>query len=365
MKKIFFKGYYGYENLGDDIFVITAEWICNNLWSNYRPVFVGKKLPRLSSSSVWRVNNSITKGATELFLSFTCNNIVYFGGSLFTNGGYSLTNLKYLIRKNNYLQRKTNLVGVSIGPFQNITDYNSTQRLLSKVNYISVRDYSSKKILKDMNINKNIGFSFDIAILLREIYPNFINEKSEKSNIKIGISLTRNASENGRNLEEEQQREDNLLKTIEGLINDNKQVKELVFFEFNGNKNNGDKEVTEKFYEHFKNKINTKILNYDTETKSMLAEISDCDFILGTRLHSGIIAYSLEIPFILVEYHKKCTEFLNTVDYSLRFDIKDYKSNIKNINDVLKNKKRIIKTDPEIFKSKILEELYKIEKFMK
>lgn len=53
MKKqqIYFKGYYGYKNIGDDIFCVTADWLCNNLWDNKRAVFIGPNLPNVSKSS--------------------------------------------------------------------------------------------------------------------------------------------------------------------------------------------------------------------------------------------------------------------------------------------------------------------------
>lgn len=66
MKKIYFKGYYGYENLGDDIFTITAEWICNNYWVGFRPVFIGRSLPALSKYSI---KYETKKNICEKFMS--------------------------------------------------------------------------------------------------------------------------------------------------------------------------------------------------------------------------------------------------------------------------------------------------------
>ena len=55
---IYFKGYYGFKNLGDDIFTVTADWICNNLWTSYKPIFLGENLPNISSNAIKiKVNN--------------------------------------------------------------------------------------------------------------------------------------------------------------------------------------------------------------------------------------------------------------------------------------------------------------------
>lgn len=44
MKKIFFKGYYGFSNFGDDIFVLTADYITKK-YLNCQAIFIGEILP--------------------------------------------------------------------------------------------------------------------------------------------------------------------------------------------------------------------------------------------------------------------------------------------------------------------------------
>jgi hypothetical protein len=52
MKRIFFKGHYGYKNVGDDSFVITADWICQNIWNDTIPYFIGIELPVICAKSI-------------------------------------------------------------------------------------------------------------------------------------------------------------------------------------------------------------------------------------------------------------------------------------------------------------------------
>jgi polysaccharide pyruvyl transferase WcaK-like protein len=36
------------------------------------------------------------------------------------------------------------------------------------------------------------------------------------------------------------------------------------------------------------------------------------------RLHGAIMAYLYKVPFCLLEYHPKCTAFLQEIDYSIQ-----------------------------------------------
>ncbi len=59
-----------------------------------------------------------------------------------------------------------------------------------------------------------------------------------------------------------------------------------------------------------------EVVCYTQKTQSIWAEISDCDFFISTRLHAAIFACFSQVPFILNEYHKKCTDFLDDIEYN-------------------------------------------------
>jgi polysaccharide pyruvyl transferase WcaK-like protein len=41
--------------------------------------------------------------------------------------------------------------------------------------------------------------------------------------------------------------------------------------------------------------------------------LAACDAVLCVRMHAGITAYLNNVPFALVEYHEKCTDFLDDI----------------------------------------------------
>lgn len=363
MKKIYVKGYYGYRNLGDDIFTVTAEWVFREIFKKSTPIFIGENLPNLSSKSKKIIiQNRFIRRILEFITFLTVDLILYYGGSLFTSGGRSIFDLRFYIRKFPFLSKKLITLGTSIGPFKDEYDYNTTRDLLNNFEMIGVRDYSSLKILKDMNLGDRASFVFDNAILVDNVFPSIrAKEKNSRDNIKIGISLCRYETFQKNNIENERIREESLKKTLDEILSKYSNISEFVFFEFNGNPSIGDLEVTKEFYEYFKKKINVRIVNYTKETVKILDELYDCDFIMGVRLHSGILAYALEIPFMLVEYHTKCTEFLNTINHKFRFDSDDIAQNIMNFDDIISIGRIPDVIKPDYFKKIMLKELDKVK----
>jgi len=329
--KIYFKGYYGYKNIGDDIFCVTADWVTNKYLRENKAIFVGENLPLLSNNAI-RINikNTFLRKFTELFITFYADKIIYFGGSVFNNTNLNFPNIKYFLLNCNFLSKKLSTYGTSIGPFKNKEDKINTFQFLSKFNKIVVRDYSSLNILEEKKQNLNYLFGFDIAILLKEVYPKLIDVNKNNNRNRLGVSLCYFERHHDGSLIDEENRLNSVEDFLVELAENRKiyNIDEIVFFEFNGNENNGDLELTEKVAAKLKSKIKTKIVHYNSDTEKFCMEFAEMDYIVGMRLHSGIMAYALDIPFLLVEYHKKSTEFLNTINHNYRFTTADTQSNL-------------------------------------
>lgn len=362
MKKIYFKGYYGYKNLGDDIFTLSAEWICNNIWGNSKPIIIGENLPQVAQSTKKIiVKHGFMKNIIEFLVCIFSSKIIYFGGSLFTGGSTNYKDLKFYIKKIPFLYNKTGTIGTSIGPFKNEKAYMQIKDFLSKIKFIAVRDYSSENIVKEMNLEDKSCFSFDNAILIKEVFPSLKKRtQKQQDKVKIAISLCRYESYNNMDILKEKKREDAIKEFLNTLLQKNN-IDEFVFIVFNGNPSVGDLAITREFNDYFSDKVNTEIVDYSEKTEGMLSEINDCDFLLGVRLHSGIVAYALEIPFMLIEYHNKCTEFLNTVNHNYRFDIDNVEETFSNFRVIIENKKIPNIKEPDFFKEIMIKELKKIE----
>lgn len=362
MKKIYFKGYYGFKNLGDDIFCVTADWICNHLWKESFPIFIGDSIPNISNNAKKiETKNRFYKKIWEIYICLKADHIIYFGGSVLSKmSGYK--DLKFYLNKFSIFNKKLGTIGTSIGPFRNTNDYDSIRDFLAKFNFIAVRDYSSLSTVGKMNIDNSTSFSFDSAIIIKDVFPSLNNKeiKSNTNKIKLAVSLCHYERYKGMDLSIEKEREAGVLDFIHELIESDNNIEEIVFFEFNGDENLGDLGLINEFNDSLKQKVKTKIVNYSSDTESFCAELNKCDFLVGIRLHSGILAYSMNIPFFLIEYHPKCTEFLNTINNNYRFEINNNGANIIKYNQIMKKKYLPEIVEPKYFRDIFIEQVLKI-----
>ncbi|MFA7444679.1 MAG: polysaccharide pyruvyl transferase family protein, partial [Flavobacteriaceae bacterium] len=91
---------------------------------------------------------------------------------------------------------------------------------------------------------------------------------------------------------------------------------------FNGNTEIGDEKITNEMTSVL-NKTQFEIVPYLGDTFKTWKEIKTCDFMLSTRLHASIFSCYADVPFMLVEYHRKCTDFLNDIGYDNNIRVHD------------------------------------------
>lgn len=340
MKKyIYFKGYHGNQNIGDDIFVIVADWICSDLFKelSFTPVFFGNHLPIVSKSAINIKRKGGLRGKfQELILCFKAKSIIFFGGSVFTGYTFNKYGSQSFLNRIPLLNKKLGAIGTSIGPFSSKEDYRFTNEFLSKFKFIAVRDYKSMELAREMEIEDKTKFCFDPAILINKLVQPNEKTTTKGNKITIGVSLCHYERYVGGDLEKEKYRENAVEKFLMKITDESHEIDEVIFFVFNGNSSIGDYEMTREFYDKIKSRVKTRIINYTSDTIKFVECFSKCDYIFGIRLHSGILAYSLNIPFTLVEYHQKCTDFLDAIKYdqSYRFSIENQNKNIKNYNNI-------------------------------
>lgn len=330
--KIFYKGYYGFSNLGDDIFVHTIKWFSDKYNHIYK--IHGYNLPDNINGK--KVKNKFEKIMCDLYYSLTCKGIIYWGGSTFENSG-SISDLRYYITRIKYLRKKTLAFGISLGPFKNSNEKRNVLDNMNKLNYVGVRDITSLKY------DSKFEFTFDLAVILPYIFK--FKEQEKRSQKIISVNLSK-----ANNLEEYKSLYKDFI-----LFNKEKisKVNIIVF-------NSSDFKISKEFYDEFKNEhISIDLIKYTTNTEYILGKVVESDLILGSRLHSGIIAYAYKIPFILNEYHEKCSDFVNTVNQ--RFDYNKFKfTKDKSINHVIEKASEF--KNPESFRDIILNQFENISK---
>ncbi|MBO9732307.1 MAG: polysaccharide pyruvyl transferase family protein [Chitinophaga sp.] len=322
--RTYLRGYYGHKNIGDDVFCVVADWTFKNKFGLRNTHVQGLDLPQLKyiQSSKLSANKYIKYG--QLYMeALKSSNIIHVGGSTFGDGARSIVDVR-----NIYQYKKLYALGISVGPFKTKADFNYIKNYLNKFRYVSVRDQQSMDYVQEMKLESKVEKGFDVAALLPLIGndTSYVTPEatpaSENNRKIIGISVCNYEKYHNGNPQKEQEREQQLLLLLSSLHEMYSDV-EFRFFIFNANEHVGDKPLTERIISQVKTykKVTISLVDYDKDTLAFWDNMKKCDLFIGFRLHSAIMSYIAEVPFMLFEYHTKCTDFLHSVGYNPAYQV--------------------------------------------
>jgi polysaccharide pyruvyl transferase WcaK-like protein len=324
MRDYFFDGYYGYKNVGDDVFCVIAEWGSKKYWKAGNISFMAQELPDLhgSAKSVIPRNNIFPgqKTVCKALATLTAKNYIYFGGSTLHSPQSKFVEILGNATIKRLFDKRISAIGVSIGPFKSVRSELAIKSLLKKMDYIAVRDKKSFEILMQMNIKVATVKSFDPAVLMLDMLADrqkvdAAEGKFQENNRRkiLGVSLCYFEQYSGGDLKREKYRMETIKHVVKKFNNHGVLIR---FFEFNGHSEFGDKEAIDEVARSLGEAPGLEIISYDSNPEKIFRKLTECDAVLGIRLHSAILAYTADIPFMLVEYHRKCSDFMDEIDYS-------------------------------------------------
>lgn len=188
---------------------------------------------------------------------------------------------------------------------------------------ISVRDPQSKELLQSIGVKRDVHVIGDPAFSL-EVERDAYSERPTK----VGVTAVPyyNASYWPTGDDKKYQNYINgMAKNLDQLIE--KYDTEILFF---ATKFPQDADVTKDIKILMKHGQKTKILDENCPPQRILQLTSSFDVLIGTRLHSLILATDTKTPIIGVSYHVKVNDFLQMAglgDYSLSIDTLHEKDN--------------------------------------
>ncbi|MGO1751946.1 MAG: polysaccharide pyruvyl transferase family protein [Psychroflexus sp.] len=315
MKKIVYSGFYGFKNTGDDAFLEVGAWGSKEFVDTDNTVFLGHNLPKLINEGR-QLNKPLFKGHNRIQGFKEIYNADYFisaGGSTFSNHKKnSLKELAEFTKKSFNKKLKTGAIGVSIGPFRSGVEEGNVVEYLKRMNFLAVRDRRSYEYVSSLNLPYQPVEAFDLAALLPLVYQEEPKIKKKGNHKIVGVSVCPFESiSNIGNIENEYRRNESIIELLRNL---DKSVEGIIFrfFIINGHSGIGDQKITEEVIS--KSGIKKfEIAPYQNSVLRAWNLVGECDFMIATRLHAGIFAAYNEVPFILNEYHQKCTDFLKDI----------------------------------------------------
>ncbi|OYD41875.1 polysaccharide pyruvyl transferase family protein [Sphingobacterium cellulitidis] len=351
---LLFNGYYGYFNTGDDAFVEIANWGATKFWekNDIRFLIKGNNKPTtISPVKAFPLNLPYSYEIQQ--------NLLIKGTKAFVSAGGSTLNSRIETQRPKFLALNRKLkdkrfvigaIGVSVGPFKTKEDEISIVKYLKNLNFLALRDVASFDYVDSLNLDYKPVLAFDLAGLLPEIYREFPNtdfalKSSSKKIICISVCNYESYFVGG-NLEN-QKRRNRLMRELLINLDNCRNDCHFKFIIINGNPSTGDVNLTFELINKVGFKNNTfEVVPYDSSPKNVFHLISNCDLVLTIRLHAGIFACFADVPFLMVEYHKKCSDFLSDIGYDDSFRMYDFSIELAlalgKINNILDNKSNYI-----------------------
>jgi polysaccharide pyruvyl transferase CsaB len=295
MKNVFLFGYYGFDNLGDDLILSSivekfgSEFKFNVLTYNYHKTkkFVDvNPISRSNFSSIIKsIKNSdvIASGGGSLLQDETSSKSLYFYLGLILLG--KLFNKKIIFLFN------------GIGPVNKKINRVIMKNVLKTVDVIFLRDYESLALLKKIGITTNAEVVGDAVFLKKyNVETTYLMKKNSK---KIIISLRK-----WKNFDD--MKVNQFIKLIDLLIEKGYLVELLPL------KYPDDAELLMRIKSKVKGEID--IIDKEISNDELFNKIENCHFLIGERLHSLIISAICETPIIGIEYDPKIKGFVKMVN---------------------------------------------------
>lgn len=327
--KITYEGFYGFKNAGDDAFVEVCAWGARKYWNCEDNNFIGEFLPKTLNPINTHSPFKIIKGLDRLSVLANLIRSDYFisaGGSTFSEAPWHVNKMAAYHYKKIHKNLKLGAIGVSLGPFKNIKDERAVIKYLKALDFLALRDKRSFDYVNTLNLPYDPVCAFDLAALLPLIYdddsPTLSGEnESGKENIKIvGISVCLHETFVNGDKKKERERI-SFFKELVELINHQAKVHFKVFI-INGAEKRKELEVSLEVM-HNIGKDRVTFIPYSPDVHKTWNKIASCDLMISTRLHASIFACYAGTPFILIEYHQKCTDFLNDIGQNDAYRVYD------------------------------------------
>ena len=287
--------------------------------------------------------------------------IVVCGGGFL--GGKKLDSLMhiYQIYVDTLFKKPVYVMGNSIEPISNKVVKKYTEGVLKRVDYIFAREKITEEYLKKiLPFNKFCRIP-DMAFSLedKEYEFDYMDKLKKENDIIIGITVR---NWNFPNVKDKNKAKENYLKAVADSMDFIIEKYNSVFVfvpqvivEFGD-----DTETAKEIKKIMKNSNKFVIRNDDYSPYEIKAMASNCDYFIGTRMHSNIFATSMKIPTTAIAYEKKTNGIMETVnmsDYVVEIDTITKEELINTIEKMINNRKEIIK----ILNKRILEIREEIE----
>lgn len=306
MKRVLLRGYYGYQNSGDDALLAASAWGVRQAYgtrisiaalATTIPVFPGSDRVRAAAPRVAWVRGH--RRVHRMWEALRCDAMTFGGGSVF-HGAAGLNEVETLLRLAGPGPHLA--AGVSLGPFRAVHEERVCARILRRLAFVALRDEESAAMARALAPNVESRLTFDLAPLLTVLEGAPAPAKRRHG---IGIALCdyeRFTKGDVRREAVRRARFGQLLKSLDGET-----VEELMLIDFNGHPAAGDTRLHLEVAAMARAiGIRARHIAYNANPLAVLQAVSRLRAMLAMRLHAAVFGYLVQTPTIILSYHPKC-----------------------------------------------------------
>jgi polysaccharide pyruvyl transferase WcaK-like protein len=303
MSSVLFDGYYGMQNIGDDVFCAVASAHAREQWGVARPAFVASPAhfpdvigePILPSRPLLRGQ---VRGAA-LARAVRCRHVVHAGGSTFHSMWGRFRDQAKLHRLGLIT---LHAAGVSVGPFESLSAGRQVGDFLRRFQNVTLRDRASLGRLADVAPDVSATLVPDLALhypRVASITPHQLDSGT------VGVTVARSESLRGGDLDAEERRLARVREIVVEYVR--RTGARMRVFSFNGHLRNGDDAIARRTFPE----RDAEHVAWRRDTASFVGSLAACDLVVGIRLHGAVLASALGVVSITVPYHAKSREVLD------------------------------------------------------
>ncbi len=297
--KIFLSGYYGYENLGDELIFNTILRFLENV-DHYVELYIPYPKNELKTRTSLRIHLLPRYDLFSIMKTVHHSDLVISGGGELLQDETSYRSFVYYtlpIRLGILWRKKCILLGQSIGPLKRKRSIAILKKMMKYKKIVAMlRDKRSYEYIKDIAVYKeNVFLGTDLVF-------SFPEEHVEKSkNIKNLVIIPHIPT----NWKVQKRREfvGKICDIIDVLLSGKFEQAILLPFQ-----SGVDERLCDEIFLHLKPK--DRSLTYVEKVVNADKTIKDASFVISSRLHGILLSILNEIPFIALSQQSKIVNFV-------------------------------------------------------
>lgn len=322
-------GWSGQLNTGDDAFIYTAAWGLRR-YMHAKRLFTdsdrsGKAAVRAGVQVAFpqRIRIPGVGHLRRKWLRFRSQTFVLAGGSLLNEPA----TLRSMLQDRHWQtsNRRMLALGLSVGPFRSSEHEELTVRLLDQMAFVGLRDDFSADWVEQRGVKSPTARALDLAVLM-PVAAEFPRHTGGRRKT-LGIALL------GRQFLRDPALLPLDLKLAADLGKETAIVAarngcEVIAFSLCRHPVYDDRIVTQAFVEACRS-CQVRSFEHDGDPLRTFERIRECTHFVSMRLHGAVLAYTADVPFLMLSYHPKCRDFVRTIGLDEQFCMSSNKMRLK------------------------------------